>query len=414
MTYEAQATFRQYKILVVKENAHSSQINQAFDQDPAKKGKQELRYWLPQVRDRPGLVKQVDQWSLLAVIMAGQQGGRGSAWTSGFKRVNLHPQHRLPIEVWLSKISDALVAAGGTELSNDSPYGEQHLRLIRVPAFYADLDDVKKMEMKTKVTDPSFDWSKEKIDSLPEWCVCLLRKSSNLLDLYKFTQHMQTCVQNGVALSTDLTPSEALSRLRLSSSHVPKPTGTQKDQNRDNMANVGLGSYQMFGGLKFNSCCLGKPADEKICQACFDQRTKKGGLLDKACQYRSRFAGNTPSSHLLLCHSSDQERTVFNLNARDLSIGSFLDCALDVNVGKGLASRKLNMLGLIDGVAEIVNSEDGLRRRRQAAQFAESLESMKLSKREHKLHQKQKKQGKAATRQTRVLQEAHRGASDRS
>jgi hypothetical protein len=45
MTYPAQAIFRRYRILVVKENSDSSQINQAYDQEPAKKGKGENRRW---------------------------------------------------------------------------------------------------------------------------------------------------------------------------------------------------------------------------------------------------------------------------------------------------------------------------------------------------------------------------------
>ena len=148
MTHKAQQIFRDNKILVVKENAHSSQVNQAFDQAPAKQGKSELRRWLPVVRDRPNLVKIVDQWVLLAVVMAGQNGGRGEAWTSGFRRVNLHPKFKAPIEVWLSKISDALVAAGGTEQTNENPYGAQHLRLIKVPKFYADLSQDRKKTLK--------------------------------------------------------------------------------------------------------------------------------------------------------------------------------------------------------------------------------------------------------------------------
>jgi hypothetical protein len=45
MTHAAQATFRRHQILVVKENSDSSQVNQAFDQDPAKTAKSENRRW---------------------------------------------------------------------------------------------------------------------------------------------------------------------------------------------------------------------------------------------------------------------------------------------------------------------------------------------------------------------------------
>jgi hypothetical protein len=45
MTYAAQQVFWEHKILVVKENSHSSQVNQAFDQACAKRAKAENRRW---------------------------------------------------------------------------------------------------------------------------------------------------------------------------------------------------------------------------------------------------------------------------------------------------------------------------------------------------------------------------------
>jgi sulfur relay (sulfurtransferase) DsrC/TusE family protein len=135
MTYQAQVTFRKFKILVMKENSHSSQINQAFDQAPAKQAKAKTRRWLGYLRDTPGLSKVVDQWQLLCAVLTGQNGGRCDAWTSGFKRVNLHPDYMVPIDVWLSQISAALVAAGGTETSNEHAYGLKYLQLVRVPDF---------------------------------------------------------------------------------------------------------------------------------------------------------------------------------------------------------------------------------------------------------------------------------------
>lgn len=403
MTYEAQQTFRRYKILVVKENGHSSQVNQAFDQEPAKQGKSELRRWLPVVRDKPGLVKAVCQWTLLLVVMAGQDGGRGKAWTSGFIRVNLHPKQRLPIEVWLSKISSALLAAGGTELSNENPYGVQHLRLIKVPEFYAQLPPFKQKELKDLLGTDSFDWSMDSIKALPEWCQSLFYKSDNLYEYFKFAKHMETCVQNNIALQSDLTPSDALRRLHQASPGPPKASAapqSQKEQNRASMVRVGLASYDIFSGQTFTSCCKDK---DVVCDVCFQQRE---AAFSEVCLQRSRNAGNTPSKSLLLCASPDQERAIFAANARDVSIGAFLDSALDVNLGKGLASRKLNLLGEIDGVAGIVNSEEGLRRRRQAAQLARSLEAIKLSKQQLKNRQKKDKQVKAAARKEKLQKEA--------
>lgn len=45
MTYAAQDIFRRYKLIVVKENSDTSQVNQVFDQQPAKEAKAQGRRW---------------------------------------------------------------------------------------------------------------------------------------------------------------------------------------------------------------------------------------------------------------------------------------------------------------------------------------------------------------------------------
>jgi hypothetical protein len=45
MTHHAQKMFYNHNIICVKENSHSSQINEAFDKDPAKKSKAEDKRW---------------------------------------------------------------------------------------------------------------------------------------------------------------------------------------------------------------------------------------------------------------------------------------------------------------------------------------------------------------------------------
>jgi RAB protein geranylgeranyltransferase component A len=82
-----------------------------------------------------------------------------SVWVTGFKSVNLNPKEKLPIEVWLSKISDHLVAAGeevryiksGYNPSKDEvakEYNLAHLRALRkaTPALYNTLSDEHKRE----------------------------------------------------------------------------------------------------------------------------------------------------------------------------------------------------------------------------------------------------------------------------
>ena len=337
MTYAAQMMFRRYKIMVVKENSHSSQINQAFDQAPAKQAKAETRRWLPSVWNCPNLIRIMDQWTLLCVFMTGQDGGRKEAWTAGFKRVNLHPKHMMPIEVWLSKISDALTAAGGTELS-DQGYGSNFLRLIRVPTFFANLTQEKQLQLKTLTDDMTFDWSKEQLASLPDWCQHIFKNNEKtLVSYWNFSKLMSMSVRQGVAESTDILPTQALERARFAQLSAPKKK--QEQTNKERVANAGLGSYKLFGESR-----------------CPKERFKH------ACLHRSRFAGNKLSTHLDLHITPCQERIIMEANSLDFSIGSFLSSGLDVNIGKRLSSRQLNLLGEIDGVACIANSPERLRR----------------------------------------------------
>lgn len=85
------------------------------------------------------------------------------------------------------------------------------------------------------------------------------------------------------------------------------------------------------------------------------------------CQYRSRFKGNDATGFLAagVEVTSQQQQKYFNPIANDTKIGAILQGPLQVVVGKGLSSRKLNSLGEIDGVACIANSEERVMRLHQ-------------------------------------------------
>jgi hypothetical protein len=111
-----------------------------------------------------------------------------------------------------------------------------------------------------------------------------------------------------------------------------------------------------------------------------------------ACKHRNLHApGANISAHLDVNVSEGQRHAIFKVDARAFSLGAILKSALDVNVGKGLAARKLNMLGEIDGVACITNSPARLRRLKQAVMLATSIEQIKLGKQKNKAEKKKKK-----------------------
>jgi hypothetical protein len=117
--------------------------------------------------DRSNFVRIVNQWALLNIVMAGQAGGRGALWEKAFIRVNLCPHHKLSIDVWLSRIQDKIVAAGGTE-KGAAPYGLQFLKLIKVPALSDELTHEEQFELRALTRAADFDWSYDQLQKLPD------------------------------------------------------------------------------------------------------------------------------------------------------------------------------------------------------------------------------------------------------
>lgn len=97
------------------------------------------------------------------------------------------------------------------------------------------------------------------------------------------------------------------------------------------------------------------------------------------CQHRSRFKGNDATGFLAagVEFTSQQQQKYFTPIANDTKIGAILQGPLQVVVGKGLSSRKLNSLGEIDGVACIANSEERVMRLHQRQQLEGMVATLK-------------------------------------
>lgn len=153
---------------------------------------------------------QHDQWSLLLAVIVSERGVQPASWISAFKRVNLHPDHRLPIEVWLSKICAHIGSSAGAQA--DDPHGPAYLRNIQIPGFYSDLSDSEKATLMNLVALP-FDFSKESMAAFPASLRSLLSKNDNLARIFAYRNGMAKAVELGLALDTDLTPTACLERL---------------------------------------------------------------------------------------------------------------------------------------------------------------------------------------------------------
>ena len=104
--HEAQQAFYDQKIMILKEEGDTSHLNQAYDQSVAKNDKAGMRMYLDLIRPHIGV--RLDQWFLIGVAIEALKKIKASAWIESFKKVNLHPVHRLPFDAWLKKIDSAL------------------------------------------------------------------------------------------------------------------------------------------------------------------------------------------------------------------------------------------------------------------------------------------------------------------
>jgi hypothetical protein len=141
---------------------------------------------LPAIRDKSNIVRILDQWCLLNVVMAGQVGGRGKVWETSFIHVNLHPHHKLPIDVWLSRIQDKIVASGAIDGGGKDPYGLQFLKLIKVPALVTNLSTDEHFELRNLTSAVGFDWTNDKLKELPTKYRVLLSQKGGLYKYFKF------------------------------------------------------------------------------------------------------------------------------------------------------------------------------------------------------------------------------------
>ena len=224
--------------------------------------------------------------------MAGQFGGRKEKWTVSFKEVNLHPHFVMPFNVWMSKISEAVVAAApGTD--NDI----ELLHHIKVPLFFRKFNMSKdhQKDLLKHCRDVGFDWSPDCIKRLPKEYCETLESSSNLFNMFRYVNSLGTCIDKGLLSIDDVTPDHAL---------LVKP-GPQKLQSARKIAREAM-SAQSFTSYK----ALGNQNDSKM------ERFKA------ACRHRSRFEGSTPSSYLDLCITPDQKKLVCEASPRDLSMGN--------------------------------------------------------------------------------------------
>ena len=106
---DAMQIYYDKKIVLVKEEGDSSHVCQAYDQKVAKDDKSSMRGSLAFLRKLGSITKGViDAWQLITVGLAAVRELESDSWVYSFKKVNLHPHHRVSFPEWCKQISHFL------------------------------------------------------------------------------------------------------------------------------------------------------------------------------------------------------------------------------------------------------------------------------------------------------------------
>jgi hypothetical protein len=104
---EALQLFTGAKIKVVKEEGDMLQVNQAYNQSVAKEDKKLIGDTLDTCRSNHRLAI-LNQGTIVSACIHALRKVKRESWVASFKKVNLHPHHRLDFNCWCKKIDSKL------------------------------------------------------------------------------------------------------------------------------------------------------------------------------------------------------------------------------------------------------------------------------------------------------------------
>ena len=193
--------FHRYKVMLLKEEGDSSQVNQPFDRRVAKTGKVDMRWALGILRNSTNITKGVlTQWDLIHVGLAALRQCLPAAWISSFISCNLNPKHRKSFQEWVVKIKHFLHS--GQTFKCDTAVDKYAL----LPAFWHGMSPDEKQQV-VRVVDES----SESDAGLGAWTPACLRKLNQDCHIpMKDMQHIRLCYIVGKELPETLSLSGPL------------------------------------------------------------------------------------------------------------------------------------------------------------------------------------------------------------
>jgi hypothetical protein len=325
------------KILLLKEEADSSHVNQSYDQEVARNDKRVGRACLELVRRNKTIGGGiVDQWGLVHVGLACVRECTPEIWQTSFRRVNLDPKTRLSFAAWCEKIGHYL--QGGDlfkPMDSDDTYA-------LLPAFWQGMLPAEKRKVIDTI-DGHGDFTVECVKDL--FAVCHIP----LADM----QHTRLCYEvakknpEHLDMTAPQAPAPSIAPEVAAALEAKKPV------------THGLASFQLKPlGLKGN--------DLLKHMLLFKKRTTPTDAIFE------------PEGRLGL-EISDAQKKIIAPTEQDLTCRELMKDAGGDGATLKLAKRKLDSLGDIKAHCGLANNPERMHKLQRAATLASSISHIKRS-----------------------------------
>jgi hypothetical protein len=336
----AMEIYQQHKILLLKEEGDSSHVNQSYDQDVAKQDKRSMRGALGFLRTSSKITKGVtDGWMLIHVALAAVRELDSESWIKSFKKVNLHPHHRVSFEEWCKRIAHHL--QGGL---NFKPETHRDMYTMLPTFWHGMLPDEKKQAMAiAKADDMNFS------------VACVRELHSKVHVPLGDMQNLRVCLELAVEDPSQL--DRGLPEKHAQAGTMPEAVATAAAQVSD--INDGLESF-MLHPKKVDGTQL------------YSGAAKFAHLSKLARRSVSEDKGLTTSAYLDVEVSATQQK-LLNPKPVDYMMHAIAKHTHGEDAKQSMAKRKLDALGFVRASSGFANDEVRMKRLKNQLNLASSL-----------------------------------------
>jgi hypothetical protein len=340
---EAMEAYHARRILLLKEEADSSHVNQVYDQCKAKEDKHNMREAAGWMRNAGEATKGVlDCWDLMLVGLHALRKSTPESWVNSAKKVNLHPFFRVSFPEWCERITPFL--QGG--LNFKPATAEDKYALL--PSWWHGMSPAEKKAV--VIIAEAEGWTPTCVRRLYAECHVPLDDMQNL----------RVCI-----LCSKENPSQLDMGLPKAATLLVLEGAAAEAQAALPPITAGLASFMVVpkspGGTKMIK------SNHKL----FDH------MVRLARRTTAEHSELVPGEHLDVSMRPEQPRLILNPTTNDYNMGVIMRGAGGSGASIGLSKRKLDALSAVRGQSGFLNDDLRLSKMRDQLDLAASLSAVR-------------------------------------